>query len=47
MNCMKKIYGVVLCLFLLASCNGKSQKDYLKKFTDDDNLYRLPVGGGK
>ena len=20
---------------------------YLKKFTDDDNLYRLPVGGGK
>ena len=29
MNCMKEIYGVVLCLFLLASCNGKSQKNSL------------------
>lgn len=29
MNCMKEIYGVVLCLFLLASCNGKSQKSSL------------------
>ncbi|MDO3389133.1 hypothetical protein Q3C19_01445 [Bacteroides sp. ET489] len=26
---MKEIYGVVLCLFLLASCNGKSQKSSL------------------